>query len=205
MGREIRGVHTGSEGVFVIFRPTRLKGAFRIELEKFEDDRGFFARTFCQREFAEMGLNPAFVQCNMSVSSPKGVLRGMHYQVAPYEEAKLIRCTRGAIWDVIVDLREGSETFKQWVSEEMTCDNRKMLYIPEGIAHGFLTLSNDTEVLYQMSQFYMPEFARGVRWDDPAFGILWPEKVTVISEKDRNYPDFGPDFGPDFRPDFRRV
>lgn len=115
----------------------------------------------------------------------------MHYQAAPHEEAKLVRCTRGAIWDVIIDLREGSDTFKKWISEELTHENRKMLYIPEGFAHGFLTLSDDTEVFYQMSEFHMPEFARGVRWDDPAFGILWPDKVAIISEKDRSYPDFG--------------
>ncbi|MGC2062425.1 MAG: dTDP-4-dehydrorhamnose 3,5-epimerase [Thermodesulfovibrionales bacterium] len=175
----------------MIFRQTRLKGAYVIGLEKFEDERGFFARTFCQREFTEMGLNPGFVQCNTSVSLKKGVLRGMHYQTAPHEEAKLVRCTRGAIWDVIIDLREGSETFRQWVSEELTHENRKMFYIPEGFAHGFLTLSNDTEVFYQMSEFFMPEYAKGVRWDDPAFGIIWPDKVAIISEKDRSYPDFG--------------
>lgn len=175
----------------MIFRQTRLKGAYHIELEKIEDDRGYFARTFCQREFAERGLNTAFVQCNTSVSPKKGVLRGMHYQSAPYTEAKLVRCTRGAIWDVIIDLREGSETFRQWVSAELTQTNGKMLYIPEGFAHGFQTLSDNTEVFYQMSEFHMPEYARGVRWDDPAFGILWPDKVTIISEKDRSYPDFG--------------
>lgn len=179
----------------MIFRETRLKGAYRIDLERFEDDRGFFARTFCQREFAQMGLKPGFVQCNTSVSLKKGVLRGMHYQKRPHEEAKLVRCTRGAIWDVIIDLREGSETFTQWVSAELTQENGRMLYIPEGFAHGFQTLSDDTEVLYQMSEFHVPDCARGVRWDDPAFGILWPEKVTLISEKDRSYPDFGPDFG----------
>lgn len=178
----------------MIFIQTGLKGAYRIELEKFGDDRGFFARTFCQREFTKMGLNPRFVQCNTSVSMKKGVLRGMHYQATPHEEAKLVRCTRGAIWDVIIDLREGSETFGQWVSEELTHSNGRMLYVPEGFAHGFLTLSDDTEVLYQMSEFHMPGYAKGVRWDDPAFGITWPGKVALISEKDRNYPDFRPDF-----------
>lgn len=195
MGGGICGVCAEREGLSVIFRQTRLKGAYSIELEKFQDDRGFFARTFCQREFTETGLNPGFVQCNTSVSLKKGVLRGMHYQAAPYEEAKLVRCTRGAIWDVIIDLREGSETFKQWIAEELTQVNSKMLYIPEGFAHGFLTLSDDTEVFYQMSDFFMPEYARGIRWDDPAFGIAWPDKATIISEKDRNYPDFAPDFG----------
>lgn len=175
----------------MIFRETKLKGAFIIELKRLEDERGFFARTFCQEEFRAHGLNPRVVQCNISFNKQKGTLRGMHYQIAPYEEAKLVRCTRGAIYDVIIDLRPESPTFKQWVAAELTAENRRMLYVPEGFAHGFQTLEDNTEVFYMMSEFYHPECAKGVRWDDPAFGIKWPITSNVtISVKDRNYPDF---------------
>jgi dTDP-4-dehydrorhamnose 3,5-epimerase len=174
----------------MIFRETDLMGAFVIEPEILSDERGFFARTWCSKEFAKHGLNPTVSQCNISFNKKKGTLRGMHYQGAPQEEAKLVRCTAGAIYDVIIDLRRNSTTFKRWISVELNADNRKMLYIPEGFAHGFLTLVDDTEVFYQMSEFYSAEHARGVRWDDPAFNIEWPLDIVVIAEKDRNYPDF---------------
>jgi dTDP-4-dehydrorhamnose 3,5-epimerase len=174
----------------VIFTETALKGAFLIDPERREDERGFFARTWCQREFASHGLRTQWVQCNISFNRQKGTLRGMHYQVPPYEEAKLIRCTRGAMYDVIIDLRADSSTFTRWVAVELTADNRRMLYIPEGFAHGFQTLTDGTEIFYQMSQFYAPEYASGVRWDDPALNIAWPADERTISERDRSYPDF---------------
>ena len=170
------------------FIETRLKGAFIIEPERLEDERGFFARTFCQKEFEAHGLNPKMVQCNISYNKHKGTLRGMHYQAAPMAEAKLVRCTRGAIYDVIIDLRHESPTYCQWLAEELSTENSRMTYIPEGFAHGFQTLEDDTEVFYQMSEFYSPEHARGVRWDDPVFGIEWPLNTKIISEKDNNYP-----------------
>jgi len=177
-------------GLFVIFRETKLKGAFIIEPERTEDERGFFARTFCQEEFKAHGLNPRVVQCNISFNKKRGTLRGMHYQVAPCEEAKLVRCTSGAICDVIIDLRPDSSTFKQWIAVELTADNRRMLYIPEGFAHGFQTLEDNTEVFYQMSEFYHPECARGIRWNDPVFGIEWAVDELILSDKDRAYKDF---------------
>ena len=174
----------------MIFTETKLKGAFIIELQRLEDERGFFARSWCQREFEAHGLNPRLVQCNISFNSKKGTLRGMHYQVKSFEEAKLIRCTMGSIYDVIVDLRPDSPSFRQYVGIVLTPDNRKMLYVPEGFAHGFLTLEDNTEVFYQMSEFYMPEYARGIRWNDSAFGIHWPIHAEIISERDQSYPDF---------------
>ena len=174
----------------MVFQETNLKGVYIIEPERIEDERGFFARTWCKQEFQKCGINPKLVQCNISFNKKKGTLRGMHYQAAPCEEAKLVRCTTGAICDVIIDLRPDSETFKQWVTVELTAENRMMLYIPEGFAHGFLTLKDSTEVFYQMSEYFAPEYARGVRWNDPAFRINWPEKVVVISEKDKQYEDF---------------
>ncbi len=173
----------------MIFKETRLKGAFVIDLERHEDDRGFFARTFCQKEFEAHGLNPRLAQCNISFNKKKGTLRGMHYQVAPYAEAKLVRCTRGAIYDVIIDLRHDSPTFKKWVAVELTGESRLMLYIPEEFAHGFQTLEDNSEVFYQMSTPYHPQAARGVRWDDPAFGVEWPLESKVISAKDQSYED----------------
>ena len=161
-----------------------------IDLELWKDSRGFFARTWCVNEFEKHGLNPRLVQCNISFNRSKGTLRGMHYQVAPYEEAKLIRCTMGSICDVIVDLRPGSPTFRQHVAVTLSAGNRKMLYVPEKFAHGFVTLEDDTEVFYQMSEFYSQESARGFRWNDPAFGIRLPVPVAVISERDATYPDF---------------
>ncbi len=174
----------------MIFAETKLKGAFIIHLEKLEDERGFFARTWCKREIEAHGLNPNLVQCNISFNKKRGTLRGMHHQVPPHEEAKLVRCTMGAIYDVIIDLRPNSPTFKEWFSLELTAKNRKMIYIPEGVSHGFMTLDDNTEVFYQMSEFYAPECARGVRWNDPAFDIVWTGDVTIISERDNQYPDF---------------
>ena len=174
----------------MIFTQTPLSGAFVIEPERIEDPRGFFARTFCAREFEAHGLNVGIAQTNLSYNPRRGTLRGMHYQRAPFAETKLIRCTRGAIHDVIIDLRPGLPTFKAHFGIRLDAENRTMLYVPEGFAHGFLTLSEGTEVSYQISQFYNPEHGTGVRWDDPAFGIAWPEAVTVIAERDRIYPDF---------------
>jgi len=177
----------------LIFTETRLKGAYIIEPEKRADDRGFFARSWCEKEFADHNLNPRTVQCNISFNARKGTLRGMHYQVAPSAEAKLVRCTQGAIYDVIIDLRPNSPTFKQAVAETLTARNHEMLYVPEGFAHGFLTLEDNSEIFYQMSEFYSPQHARGVRWNDPAFGIEWPIREPLMSDRDRNYPDFSPD------------
>lgn len=171
------------------FTEIRLKGAFIIEPERLEDERGFFARIWCRQEFEAHGLNPNLVQCNVSFNRMKGTLRGMHYQTAPYQEAKLVRCTMGAIYDVIIDLRSNSPTFKEWTAVELTAENRKMLYIPEDFAHGFQTLADNTEVFYQMSEFYHPECTAGVRWDDPAFGIEWPlVQSRIISDKDQKHP-----------------
>jgi dTDP-4-dehydrorhamnose 3,5-epimerase len=174
----------------MIFTRTKLRDAFIVEPERLEDERGFFARTWCQQQFAARGLNHKMVQCNISFNKKKGTLRGMHYQISPYEEAKLVRCIKGAIYDAIIDLRPHSPSFKQWLGVELTEDNRKMLYIPEGFAHGYLTLEDDTEIFYQVSEVYAPEVARGVRWDDPAFDISWPIDVRVILERDQQYPDF---------------
>ena len=174
----------------MIFTQTKLPGAFIIEPERREDQRGFFARAWCQREFESHGLNPRLVQCNISFNKKKGTLRGMHYQAAPYEEAKIVRCTTGAIYDVIIDLRPSSPTFRQHMAEILDADNRKMLYVPEGFAHGFITLEDNTEVFYQMSEMYSSQLAKGIRWNDPAFGVLWPLAPSVISDRDRNFPDF---------------
>lgn len=170
------------------FNETKLKGAFVVEPELLEDERGFFARTWCMREFEAHGLNLGWVQCSISFNKEKGTLRGMHFQSEPHTEAKVVRCTMGAIYDVLVDLRPGSATFTQWAAFELNAKNRKMLYIPKGIAHGFQTLIDNTEVLYLISEFYYPESACGVRWDDPAFKIAWPLQVSAISEKDLSFP-----------------
>lgn len=174
----------------MIFTETKLPGAFVIELEPHADQRGFFARTFCRKEFEAHGINAHVEQCNISFNKRKGTLRGMHFQVAPFAEAKLVRCTWGSIYDVIIDLRPSSPTFKQYFAVELSAKNRTMLFIPEGFAHGFQTLRDDTEVFYQMAQSFSAEHARGVRWNDPAFGIEWPEDERIIIERDRNYPDF---------------
>lgn len=174
----------------MLFQEAKLPGVYEIQLEPYFDERGFFARAWCQSEFASHHLNPQLVQCNISVTSRKGTLRGMHYQVFPHAEAKLVRCTRGAIYDVVLDLRPQSPKFRDWIAVCLTAEKRNMIYVPEGCAHGFQTLDEEVEVFYQMSESYHPESARGVRWDDPAFRIPWPEKVEVISERDRTYPDF---------------
>ncbi len=176
----------------MIFQNTNLAGVVEVRLDPKSDGRGFFARSWCEREFASQGLNPRLTQCNISFNTRRGTLRGIHYQAEPHPEAKLVRCTRGAIYDVAVDLRPGSPTFTNWFAAILSADNRHMLYIPEGCGHGFLTLADSTEVFYQMSESYHPETARGVRWDDPAFRIVWPEQAQVISERDRSYPDFNP-------------
>jgi dTDP-4-dehydrorhamnose 3,5-epimerase len=172
------------------FLETAIPGAFEIHVEPHFDERGFFARTWCQNEFAKHDLNPKLVQCSLSFTGRKRTLRGMHYQAPPFAEVKLVRCTRGSIFDVVVDLRRDSKAFKRWFGATLTADNHSMLYVPEGCAHGFLTLEDDTEVAYQMSQFYNSNLARGVRYNDAAFEIAWPEKIEVISERDRTYPDF---------------
>ena len=174
----------------MIFTEMALKGAYLVEPEELKDERGFFARTWCRREFESYGLNPQVAQCSISFNTKKGTLRGLHFQTQPYEEAKLVRCTRGAIYDVIVDVRPHSPTLTQHVGVILSSENRKMLYIPEGCAHGFLTLDDNTEVAYQITEFYAPDYARGYRWNDPAFNIAWPIEVRVISDRDRNYPDF---------------
>jgi dTDP-4-dehydrorhamnose 3,5-epimerase len=175
----------------VIFEETRLKGAFVITIEKIEDKRGFFARSWCKKEFEFHGLVSTIVQSNLSFNKKAGTLRGMHYQVAPFEETKLFRCTKGVIYEVIIDLRVGSPTYKQWIGVELTEHNYKMLYVPEGFAHGFQTLKDNTEVIYHVSQFYSQEHERGIRWDDPFFNIEWPEaEERIISEKDRSWPNY---------------
>jgi len=173
----------------MIFAETKLKGVFVIEPERIEDERGFFACSWARNEFEQRNLNPQLVQCNISFNPKRGTLRGMHYQEAPYQETKLVRCTRGAIIDVAVDLRVGSPTRHQWVSVELTSDNRYMFYIPEGFAHGYQTLVDDTEIFYQMSEYYHPESARGLRWNDPLLSIEWPFTPNIIAKRDANYPD----------------
>ena len=172
------------------FLPTVLPDTFIIEPELLEDARGFFARIWCQQEAAAHGLSPTWVQSNISFNRTCGTLRGMHYQTEPAAESKLLRCTRGALYDVVIDLRPASPTYMRWVAVELTADNRRMLYVPEGCAHGFQTLEDNTEISYHMSTFYAPACASGVRWDDPAFSIRWPLPVTVIADRDRQYPDY---------------
>ena len=174
----------------MIFHPLDIPGAYLIEPERKEDRRGFFARTYCRNELEDRGLDPTVVQTNISVNHQRGTVRGMHYQAEPYPEIKLVRCTAGAIHDILLDLRPDSPAFKKHVGVELTAENRHAVYIPAGIAHGFQSLADNSEVFYQMSEFYYPEAARGVRHDDPAFGIEWPLPVTVISEKDLGFPDF---------------
>ena len=174
----------------MIFRETPIPGAFWIELETHPDERGSFARTFCVREFEAHGLDARVAQCNRSYNRLRGTLRGMHTQRAPHAEAKLVRCTRGAIHDVILDLRPGSAAHGKHVAVTLRANDGHMLFIPAGVHHGFLTLEDDTEVFYQMSEFYEPTAASGVRWNDPAFAIEWPEEVRVISERDASYPDW---------------
>lgn len=174
----------------MLFTETKLKGAFIIDLDHREDNRGFFARTFCAKEFEEHGLKPTVAQCNSSFNHKKGTLRGMHYQVPPAAETKLIRCTGGAIYDVIIDMRPDSPTYKLHIGVELSEDNRRALYVPEMFAHGYQALTDGAEVTYQVGEFYTPGYERGLRYNDPVFGIEWPEEVTVISEKDAAWPLF---------------
>lgn len=175
----------------MIFIQTKLKGAYIIEIEKLSDERGFFSRSWCNREFQDHGLNSKMVQANIGFSRKKGTLRGLHYQMPPHEEVKTVRCTMGAIFDVIVDLRSDSPTYRQWISAELNSENRRMIYVPEGFAQGYITLTDNTEIYYNTSQFYSPDFARGVRYDDPSFSIEWPINVKVISDADKSWPRYG--------------
>jgi dTDP-4-dehydrorhamnose 3,5-epimerase len=174
----------------VIFTPTNIHGVVLLDPERIEDERGFFARGWCQTEFAAHGIDLHLVQTNLSFNKRQGTLRGLHYQKPPHEETKIVQCTRGAIYDVALDLRRDSPTFKQWAGATLTADNRRMLVVPPGCAHGYLTLEDNSEVLYQMSAYYAPSHAAGVRWNDPAFDIRWPGNVMVINGRDRDYPDF---------------
>ena len=174
----------------MLFKETKLKGAFIIELEPIEDKRGFFARSFCQDEFKKHGIDFNIVQCSISYNKNKGTLRGMHYQSAPFEEAKLVSCTRGRIYDVIIDLRTNSNTYCKWLAIELSEENNKVLYVPKGLAHGFQALENNSIVFYQMSEFFNPEYSQGIRWDDPSFLVEWPISGKTMSEKDSNYPSF---------------
>lgn len=176
----------------MIFNATPLQGAYTIDLEKRGDARGFFARMFCREEFKKHGLKTEFVQVNNSLSADMGTLRGLHYQLAPEAEVKVVRCVRGALWDVILDLRKGSPTFGQWFGAELTAENRRMMYCPEGFAHGFITLTPDTEAIYLVSAFYAPDKERGVRYNDPRFNVRWPIEPVVISDKDKAHRDFDP-------------
>ena len=176
----------------MIFEALEIPGAWQIDLKRIADDRGFFARAWCRQEFLDHGLNPELVQINMAFNPRQGTVRGMHFQAAPHAEAKLVRCTRGAVCDVVVDLRRESPTYRRWLAVELTADNRRMLYIPEGCAHGYQALQDATELFYQTSAAYAPKAAGGVRFDDPAFNITWPLPVTLISDADRSWPDFRP-------------
>ncbi|WP_045216466.1 dTDP-4-dehydrorhamnose 3,5-epimerase [Desulfonatronovibrio magnus] len=169
---------------------TSLNGAFIITPERINDERGFFARVFCRRELEKIGLIPDVVQCNISFNLKRGTLRGLHFQKSPYGEVKIIRCTSGAVFDVLVDLRSDSATYLKWFGTTLSHDNRKMIYAPKGFAHGYLTLKDNSEVFYQVSEFYSPDHEAGVRWDDPLFKISWPEPVSLISKKDSSYPDY---------------
>ncbi len=174
----------------MIFTETPIAGAWLVDIEPFHDERGFFARTFCAREFSKRGLSTLVAQCSISRNLRRGVLRGMHYQASPHEETKLVRCVGGAIYDVILDLRPASPTFRRWAAYELSAANARALYIPASVAHGFQALSDGAEVYYQISEFFHPESARGARWNDPAFGIEWPVLPPTLSERDASYPDF---------------
>jgi len=178
------------DSLFLIFNETKLKGAYIIQPEQIKDERGFFARTWDKKEFEKYGLNAQLVQCSLSYNKKKGTIRGLHYQTAPYEEAKLVSCTRGKIFDVIIDLRINSKTFKEWISTELNEENYKIMYVPEGCAHGFQTLEDNTEVFYQISQYFSPKNYTGIRWDDPTFKIRWPLNISIISKKDSSYKSF---------------
>lgn len=191
MGRSFYDRNSQVDCILIMkFTEIKLKGAYIVELKPKRDERGFFARTWCAREFGELGLNTKLVQQNMSLTFKAGTLRGMHFQTSPYAESKVVRCTGGKIYDVIIDLRPKSPTFKQWFGIELTAVNHTMLYIPEGFAHGFVTLEDNCEVSYLVTEFYTAVADTGVRFDDPAFGIKWPVEIKYISEKDRTFPDF---------------
>ena len=172
----------------MIFTETKLKGAYIIDVEKIEDERGFFGRVYCKKEFDKVGIESNIAQTNMSFNPKKGTLRGMHYQVSPYEETKLVKCTSGAIYDCIIDLRKDSPTYLEWIGVELTEENNRMLFVPRDFAHGFITLKDNTAIQYFVSQFYAPGAERGIKWDDPKINIQWPADVAVISEKDNNHP-----------------
>ena len=178
----------------MLFDETPIPGVFLIDLEKRGDERGFFARAFCVNEFRERGLATSFVQVNNSLTAAKGTLRGMHYQLPPKDETKIVRCIRGALWDVALDLRANSTTFGRWFGAELTAENRRMMYVPKGFAHGFVTLADNTEALYFVDEFYAPGLERGIRWNDARFGIKWPVEPATISDKDRSHPDFAPTY-----------
>ena len=189
MGWKIYYIHTKGAKI-LIFKETNLKGSYVIDIERINDERGFFSRSWDKQIFEDKGLNSNLVQCNISFNEKKGTLRGMHYQKYPHQEAKLVRCTRGSVYEVMIDLRENSSTFKHWEAIELNEDEQKMLYIPEGFALGFQTLEDDSELFYQMSQYYTPGFSGGVKWDDEAFKIKWPLEVTVISKKDQTFNSY---------------
>jgi dTDP-4-dehydrorhamnose 3,5-epimerase len=172
------------------FHETKLQGVYQIHLEPKADERGFFARSWCQREFEQHDLSSVTVQCSVAFNEKKGTLRGLHYQAEPHPESKLVRCTQGSIYDVVVDLRPASATFQKWIGVVLSAANRHMIFVPGGCGHGLLTLEDRTEVFYQMSEFYYPELSRGVRWNDPAFQIEWPTQPLIISDRDRTYRDF---------------
>lgn len=190
MGWQVCGGGANGEHLVMRFVATPIAGAFLVETEPAVDDRGFFARTFCRDEFMAHGLEPDLAQCSISFNKRRGTLRGLHYQTKPYEEAKLVRCTQGGVFDVMLDLRLDSPSYLAWFGVELNAMNRHALYIPEGVAHGFQTLTDDTEVFYQMSKSYHPESARGVRWNDPAFNIRWPHSEPTISVRDQSYPSW---------------
>ena len=176
------------------FQETKLKGAFVINLDKHSDERGFFARSFCKNEFDKLGLNHDIVQINNSLSKRKGTLRGMHYQLFPKQEDKIIRCINGSIYDVIVDMRKDSDTFLKWFGIELSQVNRKALYVPKGFAHGYITLFDNSELFYLSTEYYFPDLERGIRWDDPMINIKWPVSIDEISQKDSNHPYYSPDY-----------
>lgn len=192
MGRPVCYPYPARRGLKLRFTPTILNGAYIVDIEPIADERGFFARSWCKDEFSRQGLNSQLMQCNISCNKAKGTLRGLHYQETPFGEAKLIRCSAGAIYDVIVDLRATSPSYGQWFAAELTAANYRMLYVPEGIAHGFQALEEGTEVFYQMSQAYHEEYARGIRWNDPAFKVSWPLPNPILCKRDESYPDFRP-------------
>lgn len=190
MGREICCCYPQFGDYAVKFTETSLCGAYILDIEPIEDERGFFARSWCIDEFKQHGLNSQLAQCNISFNHKKGTLRGMHYQIKPHEETKIVRCTHGALYDVIIDIRSQSPTYKKWFGIELTQENHRAIYIPEGFAHGFQTLEDNTEVLYMMSALYHAESARGISWDDPNIAIQWPLVITAISKRDLSYPAF---------------